>query len=99
MQKVAMKIELITAVLVLSLCFSNKLQAESAAVVTIDARADRHAIDPRIYGVAAASEAQLAELNAPLNRWGGNTSSRYNWKLDCDNRGADWFFQSVASSK
>jgi hypothetical protein len=71
----------------------------TAATVNVDAGADRHPIDPRIYGVAAASEAQLGELNVPLNRWGGNTSSRYNWQLDCDNRGADWFFQSIASSK
>ncbi len=97
--KAAMKTECITVVVVLSFCLSTKLWADTTAIVTIDPAADRHAIDPRIYGVAAASEAQLAELNAPLNRWGGNTASRYNWKLDCDNRGADWFFQSVASSK
>ena len=71
----------------------------TAATVNVDAGADRHPIDPRIYGVAAASESQLSELNVPLNRWGGNTSSRYNWQLDCDNRGADWFFQSIESSK
>ena len=67
--------------------------------ITVDAAADRHAIDPRIYGVAFATEAQLSELNVPLNRWGGNTASRYNWKLDCDNKGSDWFFQSIAATK
>ena len=71
----------------------------AAERITVDAAADRHAIDPRIYGVAFATEAQLSELNVPLNRWGGNTASRYNWKLDCDNKGSDWFFQSIAAAK
>ncbi len=33
----------------------------------------------------------------PLNRWGGNTASRYNWKLGTAwNTGRDWFFENVA---
>lgn len=90
---------ILLAIVAFLCCRVATVEADTTAMITIDATADRHAIDPRIYGLAAASEAQLTELNAPLNRWGGNTSSRYNWKLDCDNRGADWFFQSVASSK
>jgi hypothetical protein len=64
--------------------------------VSVDASADHHPIDPRIYGVAFADPGALQDLNAPLNRWGGNTSSRYNWQHNIDNRGADWFFESLA---
>ena len=32
-----------------------------AATVTVDANANRHAIDPRVYGVAYGSTAQLSE--------------------------------------
>src|SRR5205823_2896812 len=38
---------------------------------------------------------EVADLNSPLNRSGGNAESRYNWQLNAHNRGADWFFESL----
>ena len=55
-------------------------------------------ISPEIYGVNFASSAALADLNVPLNRSGGNNSSRYNWQLNADNRGGDWYYESVPDS-
>src|SRR5882762_5146431 len=63
--------------------------------INIDAAANRHSINPNIYGVAFATTAQLADLNSPLNRSGGNASSQYNWECNCDNRGSDWYFESL----
>src|SRR5262249_57180381 len=63
--------------------------------VNVNVAANRHAISPYVYGVAHASTAQLADLNAPLNRNGGNNTSRYNWQLNADNRGSDWYFESI----
>jgi hypothetical protein len=63
--------------------------------VQINAAADRHPICPLIYGVAFASSIQLADLNAPLNRSGGNSETRYNWQLNAHNHAADWYFQSI----
>jgi hypothetical protein len=71
--------------------------AQTSVTVEVDAARDRRPISPLIYGVAFASSAQLVDLRAPLNRWGGNTTSRYNWQLNADNRGSDWYFQSIAS--
>lgn len=68
-----------------------------AVTISVDANANRRAIDPRIYGVAHASAAELNDLNAPLNRSGGNNTTRYNWQLNADNRANDWYFQSIAS--
>jgi hypothetical protein len=71
-------------------------QADGPTVnIYIDAAANRHAINPNIYGVAFASTAELADLNAPLNRSGGNASSQYNWQCNCSNRGSDWYFESL----
>ena len=70
--------------------------AAAQVTVSVDAGADQRPIDPRIYGVAFADPAALDDLGATLNRWGGNTSSRYNWQQNIDNRGADWFFESLA---
>jgi len=75
------------------------LCAQNAAVtVYVDANANRHAISPLIYGVAYGSTAQLDDLNSPLNRYGGNNASRYNWQLNADNRDFDWYFESIADS-
>ena len=63
--------------------------------VTVDAAANRHPIDPRIYGLAFASTAQLRDLNVPLNRSGGNAETRYNWQLNATNHAADYFFESI----
>jgi len=75
------------------------LHAQNAAVtVNVDANANRHAISPLIYGVAYGSTAQLNDLNSPLNRYGGNNASRYNWQLNADNRDFDWYFESIADT-
>ena len=50
--------------------------AQSGAVtVGIDVAQSRRAINPNVYGVAYATPAQLADLNAPLNRYGGNNTT------------------------
>lgn len=63
--------------------------------ISIDAAQDRHRINPNIYGINLATQAQAADLNAPLNRWGGNHTTRYNWQQNCTNRSRDWFFQTI----
>jgi hypothetical protein len=63
--------------------------------IIIDGQLNRHSISPLIYGVAFASSTQLADLNSPLNRSGGNAETRYNWQLNAHNRGADWYFESL----
>lgn len=66
--------------------------------IGIDVSADRHPISPLIYGVAGASSSALSDLNVPLNRYGGNNSTRYNWQQNADNRAADWYFESIAEA-
>ena len=72
-------------------------RAQAPATITVDVAAGRRSIDPRIYGVNFASRPQLEALNVPLNRWGGNSTTRYNWQLNADNRANDWYYQSIAS--
>jgi PKD repeat protein len=66
--------------------------------VSVDANANRHAISPLVYGVAYGTSTTLADLNSPLNRYGGNNASRYNWQLNADNRDFDWYFESIADA-
>ncbi|HEU4388906.1 MAG TPA: glycoside hydrolase family 44 protein, partial [Blastocatellia bacterium] len=71
------------------------LAQNPAVTITIDVNSGRHPISPNIYGVAFASSSALADLNAPINRSGGNATTQYNWQLNADNRGSDWFFESI----
>ena len=70
----------------------------TVADITVDAAAGRHAIDPRIYGTANASPAQLTGLNASVQREGGDLSSTYNWEINADNLCNDWYFESYPST-
>jgi hypothetical protein len=69
----------------------------AAVTVTVDPALDRRAISDLVYGVNFASAAQLAAVGYPLNRWGGNRTTRYNWQLDVDNSAADWFFTNYTA--
>ena len=81
---------------VLSLLISAATFAQNpTANITVDANAARRSIDPRVYGLAYATTTQLQDLNVPLNRYGGNNTSRYNWQLNADNRANDWYYQSI----
>ncbi len=73
------------------------VQPPTPIAVTVDTTLDRRAIDTRIYGVNFADAADLARVPYPMNRWGGNTTSRYNWRFDVDNRASDYYFQRIVS--
>jgi hypothetical protein len=64
-------------------------------VLSIDAGADRHPISEEIYGLNFADEELATLLRLPVRRWGGNSTSRYNWRADVHNTGSDWFFENI----
>ncbi|GHH01076.1 GH44 family glycoside hydrolase EpsB [Comamonas sp. JC664] len=71
------------------------------APMTIDCTAPGHRISPLIYGIAfdgltEKKDKHQYEVGATSRRWGGNPTSRYNWKLGGTwNTANDWFFQNV----
>ncbi len=56
------------------------------------------AISPLIYGMNFADEALATELQLPVNRWGGNATTRFNWQNDTSNRASDWFFENIPNA-
>src|SRR5579884_857643 len=81
-----------------AVCAATLLAQNATQTLTIDAAGNRHPISANIYGVAFSTTADLMNLNAPLHRSGGNSETRYNWKLNGDNRAADYYFESIADS-
>jgi Glycoside hydrolase family 44 len=69
--------------------------------VTVDASQQTHAISPYIYGMDAyllnatpADVAAVAKTNITIDRWGGDSTERYNYQLDVTNSIADYFFEN-----
>lgn len=69
----------------------------AAVSVGVDPALDRRAISDLVYGVNFATPLQLAEVGYPLNRWGGNSTTRFNWQLDVHNSAFDWFYFNYAA--
>jgi len=63
--------------------------------LTVNVAAGRKPISPLIYGLNFADEALAKELALSVNRWGGNATTRYNFKIDTHNTGSDYFFQNI----
>ncbi len=92
--KTEMKRPLVKSALFALLGASQALAQNPATSVSVDANASRRAINPDIYGVCYGDGNDMAALNAPLNRWGGNSTTRYNWQIDAHSAAADWYFET-----
>jgi hypothetical protein len=73
-------------IVIFLLCAASVNAQNAPVTINVDANLNRRPINPNIYGVAHATTAQLNALNSPLNRNGGNNTTRYNWQLNADNR-------------
>jgi len=79
--------------------------------IAIDAAAQQHPIDPRIYGAnicnvypangvlgTAEISALLRDANIPFNRYGGELGSRYNWSANAWNLLRGGYFRSTRAT-
>ncbi len=73
---------------------SDLAPASGVADVVVDAGVPGQPISPLIYGVAFAGGPTLERLGATVDRWGGNTASRYNWVAGAWNAARDWEFRN-----
>lgn len=53
-----------------------------------------HAISDDVYGMNFAPDVLREELGLTVNRWGGNSTERYNHLIGSTNTAHDWFFMS-----
>lgn len=93
-----MKLSETVSLIALAIGTATSAVADGQTTITINAQTNRHAINPNIYGVSNATEQQMLDLRTPIERYGGNNASRYNWLLNADNRGSDWYFESIGDS-
>jgi len=65
-------------------------------ILSVDLNNEQGLISEHIYGMNFADPKLAAELDLPINRWGGNSVTRYNWKTSSSNTGNDWYFLNVS---
>ena len=74
----------------------NAPAAATGPALSVDAASVTHTISPLIYGLNAydldSTSAQNA--NITVTRWGGDSTSRYNYENGNSNNSADWYFES-----
>jgi len=66
-----------------------------AIAVEVDASQVIRPLSPLIFGVAFGDDARNAEIGYTVRRWGGNSVTRYNWRVDVHNTASDWYFENI----
>ena len=61
--------------------------------MTVECKSPGQPVSPTIFGIAWADTDK--DIGATAHRWGGNTTSRYNYKLGAWNTANDWFWQNI----
>jgi glycosyl hydrolase family 44 len=67
----------------------------SGPSLTVDLSQGRHRINPDIYGMNFAPQRLAKTLHLTADRWGGNSTSRYNYRNHTYNTGADYYFENI----
>jgi hypothetical protein len=74
--------------------------ATTNVTVTVDVNRNRHLISHYIYGGAYPKDAAtITDSGLTVVRWGGNSTSRYNWKLHTNNAANDYFYEDFNYSE
>jgi len=73
--------------------------------LTVNVGSPGKAINPDIYGMdayllhgTAADIVAVAPANITIDRWGGDSTERYNYQLDVTNDISDWYFENQAGT-
>ena len=71
----------------------------TAMLLSADLNQPTHAISPYIYGANLIHDPSVfQQWQLPINRWGGNALTRYNWRLDVFNAGNHQFYENLFNS-
>ncbi|BEP15657.1 hypothetical protein acdb102_39680 [Acidothermaceae bacterium B102] len=72
--------------------------ANAGPALTVDVTAGRHAISPYIYGENFADTPTAAANGVTVDRFGGNSASRFNYLNSETNTGSDYYYENVGST-
>ncbi|WP_158842832.1 glycoside hydrolase family 44 protein [Saccharothrix deserti] len=91
----AVLVPVVAASVVIAVAPAGVATAAAGPGLTVDVGADRRPISEDVYGMNFASEELAADIGLPVHRWGGNATTRYNFRYDNSNRASDWYFENI----
>ncbi len=71
--------------------------SQTGPSITVDPSTVVRQISDAIYGLNFADDDLAGDIALPVNRWGGNSTTRYNYQLDATNLASDYFFENYPS--
>lgn len=63
--------------------------------VGVDVSSGVRPLSPLIFGVAFGDAKRNAEVGYTMQRWGGNSVTRYNWRVDVHSTAGDWYYENI----
>ena len=69
-----------------------------SVAVSVNATSNVHPFSPLIFGVAYGDTARNAQMGYTVDRWGGNSTTRYNWQVDVHSTAQDYFWENIPGS-
>ncbi len=69
--------------------------SHATVTIAVDVGADVRPLSPLIFGANYGDAARNAVIGYPLRRWGGNSTTRYNWQVDVHNTADDWYYENI----
>ena len=78
----------------LALVLCSCVHAQTVSV-TVDVTSNVHPVSPLIFGVAFGDPTRNAQIGYSVDRWGGNSTTRYNWQTDFSNHAVDWYYENI----
>jgi hypothetical protein len=69
-----------------------------SVAVSVNLAGNVHPISPLIFGVAYGNSARNAQMGYTVDRWGGNSTTRYNWQVDVHSTAGDYFWENIPDS-
>jgi len=77
---------------------STAIATGAVANVSIDTHTVGNLINPLIFGVAYGDGTRNAQIGYSVRRWGGNSTTRYNWQVDVNSTASDYYFENIPNS-
>lgn len=63
--------------------------------VSVNATIVGNTVSPLIFGVAYGDATRNQQMHYTVDRWGGNSTTRYNWQRDIHNTANDYYFENI----
>ncbi len=67
--------------------------------VNVDSSLEVRAVNPLIFGISAGDAMRNQQMGYTLQRWGGNSVTRYNWQAISHNSASDYFYINYNSTQ